>query len=307
MQGGGDDARIQQLLGFLRDGTRDQKIAARTGLANIFEQRGMFSEALELLEGNARAGIQDRALFTRLAGLYRQAGRYDDADAAMAEAASLLGTSSPLPPPSAPLTVQPTPVTYQPALPPRRQRGVVKTLGLGCLGCGGLVILGLILIAAFGGGAARQAASGSGSTAASTPDPSAQPTPLPGVGATSERSAWAITLEKADTAASLRNILGEKRAQGLFVVLTMTATNKSKQTTVLNTWDFKLSTADGTKYDVASEGTTALEGEPRPILLADQIQPGLSRQFREVFDVNPSVKGYILEAAGGNRFQITLP
>ncbi|MFN8523326.1 MAG: YqaE/Pmp3 family membrane protein [Chloroflexota bacterium] len=77
--------RIQGLLAQLRDGAEAEKIFARDGLSRIFEARGMLAEAIELLEGNARAGVRDSFALTRLARLYRSAGRIDEADAAMAE------------------------------------------------------------------------------------------------------------------------------------------------------------------------------------------------------------------------------
>ncbi|MFN8636897.1 MAG: PH domain-containing protein [Chloroflexota bacterium] len=85
-----EDEEAQHFLQVLRDGSREEKIEARERLSQIFEGRDMIEEACELLEGNARAGIRSRALFTRLASFYRRLGRDDDADAAMAEAGKYL-------------------------------------------------------------------------------------------------------------------------------------------------------------------------------------------------------------------------
>ncbi len=41
---------------LLRDGTTSQQIEARYYLADVFEGRGMLSEAIELLEANGRIG-----------------------------------------------------------------------------------------------------------------------------------------------------------------------------------------------------------------------------------------------------------
>jgi hypothetical protein len=65
-----DDDEAQFYLGWLRDGTREQKVQARDRLSQIFEDRGMVEEATELLEGNARAGVRDRSIFTRLVDCY---------------------------------------------------------------------------------------------------------------------------------------------------------------------------------------------------------------------------------------------
>jgi hypothetical protein len=142
-----EDEEAQYYLGLLRNGTREQKIEARDRLSQIFEGRGMVDEATELLEGNARAGIRDRAIFTRLARLYRQAGRDDDADAAMAEAASFLGSdprypmrrSAPTPVQHA--TEQLAPHVAQPVytLAPQPQRGGGMRIAAAILGFIGAV------------------------------------------------------------------------------------------------------------------------------------------------------------------------
>jgi hypothetical protein len=331
-----EDDEAQYHLSILRSGDAEQKLESRERLSQIFEARGMLAEACELLEGNARAGLRSRTLFTRLASLYRRTDRHDDADAAMAEAASLMGSAPPGRAQPTPVNAAPTPmlgagvgptaprVNALPSTP--KKRSTVKTLGIGCLGCGGLIVIAFVIMAAIGSRAGTNTATqpptapqtAAQGEAQSKPQQSqaaapkaaekqvAEPTTLPSVGEALERNNWLMKLEKVETAATLKNVLGEKKAQGLFVVLTMSATNRSKQTTVLNGWDFKLSTPDGTKYDSSSDGSSALTGEPRPIILADQIQPGLTRSFRQVFDVNPSSKVYILEAAGA-RFQISLP
>ena len=84
-----EDAEAHYWLGFLRDGTPDEKVAARAKLAPIFERRGMRGEAIELLEANGRQGVRDAELFAHLASLYRRVGRDADADAALAEVVTL--------------------------------------------------------------------------------------------------------------------------------------------------------------------------------------------------------------------------
>jgi tetratricopeptide (TPR) repeat protein len=73
----GDDAdheQAQRWLNSLRAGTDTEKIAARRGLARVFEQRGMREEAIELLEQNVRAGVRSGEIFRWLARLYREQG-----------------------------------------------------------------------------------------------------------------------------------------------------------------------------------------------------------------------------------------
>jgi len=86
----GDDAvhqQAQRWLSSLRDGTETEKIAARRGLARIFEQRGMREEAIELLERNVRAGVRSGETFRWLARLYREQGDETRSVEALAEAA----------------------------------------------------------------------------------------------------------------------------------------------------------------------------------------------------------------------------
>lgn len=178
-----DDDEAQYYLGVLRDGTREQKIEARERLSQLFEARGMLAEACELLEGNARTGLRSRSLFTRLASLYRRLGRDDDADAAMAEAASMMASGPPARIEPQPVDVRPLSLgnvdhgPYQgnvlgqavgsppgasgPGAPyssppgysgaqPKKKRSTIQTLGLGCLGCGGLLVVAFVILAAIG-------------------------------------------------------------------------------------------------------------------------------------------------------------
>jgi predicted Zn-dependent protease len=69
-----DHEQAQRWLSALRDGTDAEKIAARRGLARVFEQRGMREEAIDLLEQNVRAGVRNGEIFRWLAQLYRELG-----------------------------------------------------------------------------------------------------------------------------------------------------------------------------------------------------------------------------------------
>lgn len=85
----------------LRDGTEGEKIEARAGLADVFEQRGMLEEAADLVAANVKAGSKDSETYRWLARLYRAQGQEDLAARAAAEAAVLRG--------------------YQPVLAPRSE------------------------------------------------------------------------------------------------------------------------------------------------------------------------------------------
>jgi hypothetical protein len=81
-----DDEAAQHYLSTLRDGTRDEKIVARDGLAAIFARRGLYEEAAELYELNVRAGVRTPEIFESLAEVYRKLGDEESAQAAFAEA-----------------------------------------------------------------------------------------------------------------------------------------------------------------------------------------------------------------------------
>jgi hypothetical protein len=69
-----DEQRIQRWLDVLRDGDEPDKIAARRGLARVFEQRGMLEEAIELLETNIQAGARSAETLRWLSRLYQAQG-----------------------------------------------------------------------------------------------------------------------------------------------------------------------------------------------------------------------------------------
>jgi hypothetical protein len=69
-----DDRRIQRWLDVLRDGSEMEKIGARRALAGVFEQRGMFDEAIELLERNVEAGVRSADTLRWLSRLYQTQG-----------------------------------------------------------------------------------------------------------------------------------------------------------------------------------------------------------------------------------------
>ncbi len=69
-----EEEEVDYYRGFLRDGAREQKIAAREELARLFERRGRLDMAAGLYEANVRAGDCSRATYERLAALHRRRG-----------------------------------------------------------------------------------------------------------------------------------------------------------------------------------------------------------------------------------------
>jgi tetratricopeptide (TPR) repeat protein len=93
--GSPDDEQIQGWLSQLRDGTPDEKIQARRLLAAVFEQRGMYDEAIDLLVANVRAGERNADIFRWLARIYRAQGDEHLAMQAAAEAAKYMTPTMP--------------------------------------------------------------------------------------------------------------------------------------------------------------------------------------------------------------------
>jgi hypothetical protein len=127
------------------------------------------------------------------------------------------------------------------------------------------------------------------------------------VGQSAQAGNWGITLSKVETAQSLGSSVFRKQAQGIFVVLTIAAANLHNQTSTLNSWDFQMVGPGGTTYRASTDGSTAVLGdEPAVLWLTEEVQPGLTKSFRLVFDVNPATKNYVLQAAG-IKFAVNLP
>lgn len=115
-----EDEEVRSLLVQLRDGSREDKIAARAGLGPIFERRGLLAEAAECYEANIRVGVRDPALYRRLAEVYRSQGRRKLAAEVLDEAEKLSrARRSALPPPS-----PPRPPVSREVYAPRRPRDV---------------------------------------------------------------------------------------------------------------------------------------------------------------------------------------
>jgi tetratricopeptide (TPR) repeat protein len=81
-----EEDEAQHWLSALRDGTEAQQLEARYGLARIFEQRGMYAEAIALVSKNIQTGQQASANYRWIARLYRAQGDSQSADTAEATA-----------------------------------------------------------------------------------------------------------------------------------------------------------------------------------------------------------------------------
>jgi hypothetical protein len=111
----GNEERTRRWLDWLRDGSDLDKIAARRGLAGVFEQRGMLEEAIELLERNVEEGVRGAETLRWLSRLYQAQGD----EARSLEAAVHASQHEPVPLESEPLSL----VAVQ---PPSKRPGVIS-------------------------------------------------------------------------------------------------------------------------------------------------------------------------------------
>ena len=161
-----------------------------------------------------------------------------------------------------------------------------------------LVLIGPISQRVDPGGPERLRAANA-ATAAAKPAPTLArpantPAPLPSIGSTARAGNWEISLVDVKTA----DRLGQTAAQGVFAIVTIDARNLHRETSTLNSHDFQVVYRDGTRYESSTDGTSALLGtDPEVLLFGTQIQPGLTKRFRVVFDLNPAWQEYVLHAA----------
>jgi uncharacterized membrane protein YidH (DUF202 family) len=76
VRGPRDDGRhLRQWFERVRTGSAVEMIEARSRLATVFEHRGLYSAATDLLISNVNDGVRDAETYTRLARLYRGRGQ----------------------------------------------------------------------------------------------------------------------------------------------------------------------------------------------------------------------------------------
>jgi hypothetical protein len=328
-----EDEETQYYLGVLRDGTREEKIEARERLSQLFEARGMFAEACELLEGNARTGLKSRNLFTRLASLYRRLGRDDDADAAMAEAASMMGSAPSAPVPGQPMQLTPRqsenwglppgqsagpppgqpyvgPPGYVPAQP-KKKRSTIKTMGIGCLGCAGLLVLLLIVVAAISprGATSTSTASAPPTAAPATAQASAKPdaapaaaqpapTPKP-VAKAEEKSVGAASIgQRVESGGIALTVMGIQKTDSLsqimkakpgrtFLVADVLIESVTRDNAAYNPVFFKVKDSEGQEYN------GSLFGDDKS-LKAGELPKGDKVRGSVAFDTPSGATGLVL-------------
>lgn len=97
---------------------------------------------------------------------------------------------------------------------------------------------------------------------------------------------------------SLGNEFTNETADGIFLLISMSIKNISKESRTLNNSMFKLTDSQGAEYESSSRGTTALEMSGSNTLFLKQCQPNITTSGLLVFEV-PSKDVYDLKLSGG--------
>lgn len=119
------------------------------------------------------------------------------------------------------------------------------------------------------------------------------------VGQTVELAGTQYTVKKAKTAAKIGDpSLFGARANGKFVVVTLTIENMKNETKTFMQDATKFIAPTGASYSPDTDGTTAAMGNNRQPLFLEDMQPQLPKSGVIVYDVPPSaLKGGLLEVS----------
>lgn len=96
----------------------------------------------------------------------------------------------------------------------------------------------------------------------------------------------------------LGNQFTSKTADGIFLIVSMSITNISTETSTIDNSLFKLYDENGTEYDFSSEGTTASMMSNEKTLFLKQCHPNIPTTGSLVFEV-PNKAVYDLKLSGG--------
>jgi len=118
------------------------------------------------------------------------------------------------------------------------------------------------------------------------------------VGQTISLEGTKYTVKKARTSPTVGGEFMQEKADGVFVIVTLTIENTKDETKTFSDSAAKFVTKDDNSYATNSEGTIAVMGmDEEPLWLAD-MQPDLPKTGKLVFDVPPGkVKGGSLEVS----------
>ena len=197
----------------------------------------------------------------------------------------------PPPPQTPPSQVPPPP--YQ---PPRR--GWVKWVLIGGGGC--LVLLLLLFVGFAGCLAALSGGGGGGGTGGGDGEVSydeARQQAVP-IGETVETGDVAWTVNNVTQATELSS-LGQKK-QGNFIIVDLTFINNGKEPVTLDSSSLAILDDQGRTHETDTDASMYVN--PNKDLFLNQVNPGVTKEGRAIFDVAPDAKGLILRAGDTEMF-----
>lgn len=125
-------------------------------------------------------------------------------------------------------------------------------------------------------------------------------TPVPtihiaGLNEAVEQDTFAISVTNVSEEPTVGNSFTQKKAQGIFYIVTVKIENKGKRTETVDSSMLKVKDSEGREFERSIEGQTAKGmAEGNVDLFLTQIQPGLSITGDIVFDLPPDVKNPML-------------
>ncbi|MEH7544922.1 DUF4352 domain-containing protein [Neobacillus vireti] len=161
------------------------------------------------------------------------------------------------------------------------------------LGIGALIVLGIIIGIASGGGD-NTANKG---TSTSAPKQEANK-PLSNEGVSSDVN---IKVTGVETKSEVGNEFSKEKAQGVFKIVSVAITNNQKDAITLDANSFKLVDNKGREFSYSTSGQTALGVADDTVadFFLKQLNPGLTQNGKIVFDVPADAKGLTMKARGG--------
>ncbi|MDN5293296.1 MAG: hypothetical protein PWQ91_1856 [Eubacteriales bacterium] len=152
-----------------------------------------------------------------------------------------------------------------------------------------LVLLILASFALFVVGCSGESSSSSNSSTSTQDNTAQQEEKIYKVGEEVQVGNLVYKVEKVEKTQQVGNDLLNKKANGTFLVVTITVTNKDKESRMIDTTMFKL-VQGNTKYDADSEATSLYANENNRFFLQN-INPNISATGKIVFDIPANATG----------------
>lgn len=165
---------------------------------------------------------------------------------------------------------------------------------------GGLLGAFVVIGIAGSAGSSSSTSPTSGSTSSGGSTKGSAQTPGVGEPIRLDRDGWAITVTKVGRAKTLKGIVENKQALGIYLIVDLTMENITNAAQSLGGDRFKVYDDKNREYKYYLEGTVG-NGQQE---LGSKIGPGLKAPATIVFDVPPDATGLQLETVGKGRIRL---